>query len=75
MNPSDYFFHFTSISHKQYEALRMFFVDKRPALEVANTFGYTYRGFTTIVCDFRETCMQNPQSDLFFQERKKGVTT
>jgi hypothetical protein len=38
-----------SIAQKQYEALRLYFVENLPATIVAEKFGYTYRGFTTIV--------------------------
>lgn len=60
------------VSHKQYEALRMFYVEKRPAAEVAHKFGYTYRGFTTIASNFRKDLKENPTSGMFFKNRGKG---
>jgi len=72
MNPVDYFENPGPIAQKQYEALRMFFVDKKPAREVAQRYGYTYRGFTTIVSNFRRNLKENPTPDLFFVTKKKG---
>ena len=54
MNPLDFFFKPTTIAQKQYEALRLFFVEKISAAEVAKKFGYTTRGFNTISADFRK---------------------
>lgn len=71
MNDKDYFLKPTSISHKKYEALRMYFVDDVPAGEVAIKFGYTYRGFTTLVTWFRNV-MKNADSDIFFLDKKPG---
>jgi hypothetical protein len=73
MKPDDFFLRPKSIAHKQYEALRMFFVDKRPAAEVARSFGYTYRGFTTIASNFRKALGKSADAaGMFFLERKKG---
>ena len=52
--------------------MRAFFVDERPAKEVAATFGYTYRAFTSIVTDFRKALKEKPEEDLFFQIKKPG---
>jgi len=49
MGPVDYFNSPSSIAQKQYEAMRMFFVEKKSGKIVAERFGYSYRGFTTIV--------------------------
>ena len=43
-----------SVAQKQYGALRMYFVVEVKAKEIATKFGYSYRGFTTIVADFRK---------------------
>ncbi|MGH2643481.1 MAG: transposase [Chitinophagaceae bacterium] len=39
---------------------------------MAKKFGYTYRGFTTIVSDFRKRLKQYSAQDPFFQPRPKG---
>jgi len=72
MEPLEFFLTPNSIAQKQYEALRMFFVEKKSAMEVADKFGYTYRGFTTIVTNFRKDLKTHPTEKLFFKERKKG---
>lgn len=71
MEPRDFFDYPQSTAQKQYEALRMYFVENINAREVARRFGYTYRGFTTIVSEFRKQLKKHPD-DLFFQERKRG---
>ncbi len=71
MNDKEYFLNPTSISQKKYEALRMYFIDDVPAAEVAKKFGYTYRGFTTLVTWFRKE-RKNSNSDIFFLEKKPG---
>lgn len=72
MKPVDFFTTPQTTAQKQYEALRMFFVENKSAAEVADAFGYTYRGFTTIVSDFRKKLKENQGRDLFFKELKRG---
>src|SRR5271166_757400 len=40
-------------THRQYEALRAFFVDRVPSAEVATRFGYTPGSFRVLVHEFR----------------------
>ncbi len=54
MIPEIYFATPQTTAQKQYEALRRYFVEGIPAKSVAGEFGYTYRGFTTIVSEFRK---------------------
>lgn len=72
MNPVDFFKTPNSIAQKQYESLRMYFVDNKTAREVANTFGYTHRGFTTIVTEFTKQLKEKGPKDLFFKELSRG---
>ena len=72
MNPLDFFFKPTTIAQKQYEALRLFFVEKISAAEVAKKFGYTTRGFNTISADFRKDLKNGLAPELFFTDKKKG---
>jgi len=72
MEPFEFFSCPNSIAQKQYEALRMFFIEKKTAREVAEKFGYTYRGFTTIASNFRKGLKKRDPSELFFCEKKKG---
>lgn len=71
MTPNTYLLNPKTIAQKQYEALRMYFIEKKSGLEVAKTFGYTYRGFTTIVANFRKT-LRTTDEEMFFIARKKG---
>jgi len=72
MKPIDFFLHPLSVTQKQYEALRMFFVDEKDALFVARQFGYSYRGFTSVVSDFRKMLKYEQYDELFFLNKKKG---
>lgn len=72
MNEKDYFLKPTSISHKQYEALRAFFIDNLSAKETAKRFGYTYRAFTSLVAAFRKKRKEYPDKEIFFQIKKAG---
>ena len=69
MNTIDYFLKPSSVAQKQYEALRMFFVEKKKGEEVAEIFGYSYRAFTSIVTDFRKNLRMDLHKDIFFQKR------
>lgn len=53
-------------THRQYEALRAFFVEKLPGREVARRFGYTEGSFRVLVHQFR----QNPQRAFFLPPAK-----
>ena len=68
----DFFLQPGSVAHKQYEALRMYYVDDIPAHQVAERYGYTYRAFTSLVSSFREKIAANPTSALFFIESTPG---
>jgi hypothetical protein len=57
----------TNATHRQYEALRAFFVEGIPSAEVARSFGYTPGSFRVLVHQFR----QNPRRD-FFRTPAKG---
>ena len=72
MIPVDFFLHPLSVAQKQYEALRMYFVENKSAAEVALKFGYTYRGFTTTISEFRKKINAGKTDGLFFLETHKG---
>ena len=42
-----------NVTHRQYEALRAYFVDKLPSKEAAARFGYTPGSFRVLCHDFR----------------------
>ncbi|MFC1816972.1 hypothetical protein ACFL0M_13790 [Thermodesulfobacteriota bacterium] len=56
----------TNTTHRQYEALRAFFVDELPGKEVAKRFGYTEGSFRVLVHHLR----QNPNRDFFLPPAK-----
>jgi hypothetical protein len=60
------------VTHKQYEALRMYYLEGAPASEVAERFGYTYRAFTSLVTTFRRKITMNPGDSIFFVENSPG---
>ncbi len=72
MNIIDFFLSPGSIAQKQYEALRMFYVEGKTAKEVAEAFGYTHRGFTSIITDFKKKLRNKDGNDLFFKPVQKG---
>lgn len=72
MKPEEFFLEPRALAQKQYEALRMFFIEKKPAKDVAMKFDYTYRGFTTLVSDFRDKLKKEDTASYYFVERKKG---
>jgi Transposase DDE domain len=53
-------------THRQYEALRAFFVDRLPGADVARRFGYTAGSFRVLVHQFR----QNPRRSFFLSPAK-----
>ncbi len=56
----------TNATHRQYEALRAFFVDPLPSAEAARRFGYTPGSFRVLVHQFRQT----PRRDFFVKPAK-----
>jgi hypothetical protein len=45
-----------STFHRQYEALRAFFVNRHKVKEVAATFGYSETSLRSMICRFRAGC-------------------
>ncbi len=60
----------SNATHRQYEALRAYFVEKLPSDEAAQRFGYTPGSFRVLCHQFR----QNPQRE-FFLAPAKGPQT
>jgi hypothetical protein len=55
-------------NHRQYEAIRAFFVDRLPSAEVAARFGYTPGSFRVLVHQFRT----QPDRDFFAPAARQG---
>ena len=80
----------SNATHRQYEALRAFFVDGLPGAEVARRFGYTPGSFRVLVHQFRQspppllphTCQGDPSPhpksdplrDLIIALRKQNLS-
>ena len=53
-------------------ALRMYYVEKKTAIQVAEKFGYKYRAFTSLGSDFKNDIEQNNFLDKFFIQKQAG---
>lgn len=58
-------------AHRQYEALRAYFVERLPAADVAQRFGYTPGSFHQLAHQFRN----DPQRQFFVDSPRPGVKT
>jgi hypothetical protein len=58
-------------AHRQYEALRAYFVEQLPAAEVAERFGYTVGSFHQLAHQLRN----DPQRQFFVDNQRPGVKT
>ena len=54
-------------THRQYEALRAYFIDRLPSREVAARFGYTPGSFRVLCHEFRA----DPRREFFLPERRR----
>jgi hypothetical protein len=61
-----YFLEPVNATHRQYEALRAYFVDKLPSAEVARRFGYSPGSFRVLTHQFR----QDPKRAFFLPPQK-----
>lgn len=66
-DPAHVFLTPANSTHRQYEALRAFFVEQLPSKEAARRFGYSPGSFRVLVHDFRQS-LQRP----FFLPPTKG---
>lgn len=72
MDPKDFFTQYKNPAHKQYEALRAFFVDRKTAQQVADEFGFAKTYVYTLVKRFRKHYEEDPNTNPFFVERHRG---
>ena len=72
MDPVTFFQEPETVAQKQYEALRMYYLEGAPAQEVAYRFGYTYRAATSLVSAFRARLNADPSGSFFFVESAPG---
>ena len=71
LSPADYFIYTTNPLHKQYLALRMFFVERCGAEKVALKYGYSVSTVYSLVRDFKSK-LACGSDDPFFKETKLG---
>jgi hypothetical protein len=69
MDLADCFLTPQNTTHRQYEALRAYFVERLPAAEVGKRFGYSTGSVHQLVHQFR----QNPQRHFFTESSRPGV--
>lgn len=55
-----------NVFHKQYEALRSFYLEKKPASEVAKKFGYTLSTLYSLTRDFKQDLLNGRTNQRFF---------
>jgi len=68
----DFFLLPDCVSQKQYEALRMYYVENKKAKDVAKKYKYTYRAFTSIISDFKNLVNSKDFTNPFFATKKAG---
>ncbi len=69
MDPARAFLVPQNATHRQYEALRAYFIDRLPGPQVAERFGYTLGSFRQLVHQFRRA----PQRRFFAEPPPRGV--
>ena len=62
----------TNPAHKQYEALRAFYLEGQSATEVAHSFGYTLTSFYALTRDFKQYLKQGNPSSKYFVSIRPG---
>ncbi len=72
MNPKKYFTSLKHPRHKQYEALRAYYLDGLSVAEAARKFGYTINTFYSLVRDFKEDIAGKDFEEPFFIFRQAG---
>jgi hypothetical protein len=74
MTQIEYFESTELVAKKQYDALREHFVDKRPAAEVAQKYGYTINSFYSLSKIFQKHLKNQDENskDFFFRETVRG---
>lgn len=61
-----------AIAHKQYEALRAFYLEGKTAAETAQQFGYTLSAFYSLTRDFKQRLKEPEPSQQFFVTVPRG---
>jgi hypothetical protein len=72
MKAKDYFLSTELVIKKKYDALRSYYVDCKPAKEVAENYNYTLYSFYSLIRDFEKHLKESPDEDYFFQTKYPG---
>ncbi len=72
MEAIDFFTKPQTTAHRQYEALRAFYVEGQSASEVAEAFGYTVSSFYSLNRDFKQRLGTSDANEPFFANPLKG---
>lgn len=72
ITPEDFFNFPVLAQHKQYEALRAFFIDNLTASEIAERFGYSLSTVYSLTRDFRKALVCKNTENLFFTAAGRG---
>jgi len=72
MTPIEYFNTRSSTLHKQYDAMKAYFVDQLPAADVAKLFGYSVSTVYSMARDLRKALSANLEADPFFKPVELG---
>ena len=72
MQATEFFQQPQTAAHKQYEALRAFYVERKSAPEVAQQFGYTLSAFYSLSRDFKQQLKGGQPSQQFFITPRRG---
>jgi hypothetical protein len=62
----------TDTLHRRYEALRAYFVERRPLKEIAQQSGYSYNTLRGVIGDFRTRC-RDDQVPPFLRHPDRGA--
>jgi len=72
MKAKEYFLSTELVIKKKYDALRSYYVDCKPAKEVAKNYNYTPSSFYSLIRDFEKHIKKSPDEDYFFQMKYPG---
>jgi predicted DNA-binding protein YlxM (UPF0122 family) len=68
----EYFTSRANAYHRQYDAMKAYFIDRLPAAEVAEKFGYSVNTVYSMARDFKSSLSEYPLEDPFFKPVSLG---
>lgn len=72
MDPVTFFSQPKAIFHRQYEALRAYYLENKTAQDVATQFGYTDQSFYSLTREFKKELAHRPPEQIFFLQPVMG---